>query len=506
MRENDVKQIAKAMRLKFLGLTGRDTNKHWTVTESVCLDDAPEGKIHVVTREGKTQYIKQPTELITNMTMKLINLQAVQGNDLALRIQTELIEGFQKQGLVDIVGQRIDETYFVNKDMSGKVEGTLTSTHFYPGGQPMFRVETKPVERVPGCPPSQKPRLRYQPPPKTTWQRFDELEIKRMNDNMQDFDPMPYEQRMARKIYNNGGVLLTGAAGTGKTTLSDMVVETIHKETPGAWIIRAALTHVAALLQKGQTIAHIMHKHLKGTDAWFIFDEVSMIPSQLMGHIARWKMMGNKIVLIGDFKGQFLPIFDRWGYSKGIETSNLLHSLCNGVHINLTVYRRGTDLALFQFYHDKLYYSDFVADLKRYVRLAQRLYPCTDHVPGVALTISHRKRESLNRILNDKDAATKDFVVIPSPGPVLGTKCQPQEMKVYVGMSVYGCVRSFNGDIVNGVDYVIKEILPDKIVVDIDPQYNLTTPEDVQKCTAKLQPFVEAVTECSRRVPRLSRN
>ena len=110
MRENDVKQIAKAMRLKFLGLTGRDTNKHWTVTESVCFDDAPEGKIHVVTREGKTQHIKQPTELLTNLTMKLINLQAVQGNDLALRLQTDLIEDFQKQGLVDIVGQRIDET------------------------------------------------------------------------------------------------------------------------------------------------------------------------------------------------------------------------------------------------------------------------------------------------------------------------------------------------------------------------------------------------------------
>ena len=95
------------------------------------------------------------------------------------------------------------------------------------------------------------------------------------------------------------------------------------------------------------------------------------------------EMMGNKILLIGDFKGQFLPIFDRWGDSTGIETSNLLHSLCNGLHINLTVYRRGADLALFQFYHDKLYYSDFVADLKRYVRLAQRLYSCTDHVPGV---------------------------------------------------------------------------------------------------------------------------
>ena len=85
----------------------------------------------------------------------------------------------------------------------------------------MFRIENKPVDRVPGCPLSEKPRLKYQPPPKTTWHRFDELEIKNMNDKMQDFDPMPYEQRIVRKFYNNGGGLLTGAAGTGKTTLSD---------------------------------------------------------------------------------------------------------------------------------------------------------------------------------------------------------------------------------------------------------------------------------------------
>ena len=217
-------------------------DRHWTVTESVCLDDAPEGKIHIVTREGQTQYIKQPTELVTNMSMKLINLQAVQGNDLALRIQTDLIEGFQQQGLVDIVGQRIDETYFVNKDLSGKVEQVLTSTNFYPGGQPMFRIENKPVERVPGCPLSQKPRLKYQPPPKTTWQRFDELEIQKMNEALQDFDPTPYEQRVARKFYNNGGGLLTGAAGTGKTTLSDKVVELIQDKEPKTRIIRAALT------------------------------------------------------------------------------------------------------------------------------------------------------------------------------------------------------------------------------------------------------------------------
>jgi len=117
--------------------------------------------------------------------------------------------------------------------------------------------------------------------------------------------------------------------------------------------------------------------------------------------------MGNKILFIGDFKGQFLPIFDRWGDSKGIETSNLLHSLCNGLHLNLTVYRRSTDLSLFQFYHDQLYYSDFVADLKCYVRLAQRLYPCTDHVPGVVLCIAHKQRATLNSIMNDRAPRTE---------------------------------------------------------------------------------------------------
>ena len=62
-------------------------------------------------------------------------------------------------------------------------------------------------------------------------------------------------------------------------------------------------------------------------------------------------------------------------------------------------------------------------------------------------------------------------------------------MKVYVGMSVYGCVRSFNGTTVNGVDYIVREILADKIVVDIDPQYNLTTQDDVDKYRRSCNPL-----------------
>ena len=38
--------------------------------------------------------------------------------------------------------------------------------------------------------------------------------------------------------------------------------------------------------------------------------------------------------------------------------------------------------------------------------------------------------------------------------------------------------------------------------MDIDPQYNLTTPEQVQKCTEKLKPFVQAVTEVLQTGPK----
>ena len=46
-REYSVKQILKSMRLKFLGLAGRTSNKHWTVTESVCFHEEEDGVVSI---------------------------------------------------------------------------------------------------------------------------------------------------------------------------------------------------------------------------------------------------------------------------------------------------------------------------------------------------------------------------------------------------------------------------------------------------------------------------
>ena len=67
----------------------------------------------------------------------------------------------------------------------------------------------------------------------------------------------------------NGGALLTGPAGVGKTVLVNMVKDLILAEDENAQIVVAALTHVAARLVQGSTIAHILHKHTTMTDGWF---------------------------------------------------------------------------------------------------------------------------------------------------------------------------------------------------------------------------------------------
>lgn len=101
---------------------------------------------------------------------------------------------------------------------------------------------------------------------------------------------------------------------------------------------------------------------------------------------------------------------------KGHLSFELVAPWCSDLQHTLTVYTRGAELALFQFYHEPLYYSVVVPGLKTRVCLAQRVYPCTDLVPGVVLTISHKTWDTLNTSLEDIDIATTYVVVVPLRG------------------------------------------------------------------------------------------
>ena len=62
--------------------------------------------------------------------------------------------------------------------------------------------------------------------------------------------------------------------------------------------------------------------------------------------------MGAKIILCGDPRGKFLPIYDRWMDEdlSSLGNSLLLYDLCSGLKIELEIYRRGVDQARFDFY------------------------------------------------------------------------------------------------------------------------------------------------------------
>ena len=73
---------------------------------------------------------------------------------------------------------------------------------------------------------------------------------------------------VAQHIVQNGGAMLTGPAGVGKTVLVNMVKDLIIAEDENAQIVVAALTHDAARLVQGSTIAHLLHKHTTMADGW----------------------------------------------------------------------------------------------------------------------------------------------------------------------------------------------------------------------------------------------
>ena len=75
---------------------------------------------------------------------------------------------------------------------------------------------------------------------------------------------------LTRAIVANEGACISGAAGTGKTKLIEMIVSEIQKEHPGATIITMAFTHRAARIAGGKTISHCLHRYKDVHDAWAI--------------------------------------------------------------------------------------------------------------------------------------------------------------------------------------------------------------------------------------------
>ena len=278
------------------------------------------------------------------------------------------------------------------------------------------------------------------------------------------YDTAPWthaEELGAEEIIANGGALVTGPAGTGKSYM----LHKLKKLVPDAVV--CAYTHAAARLVGGSTVAHVLMS-LNTWDKWIFVDEVSLLPLDALGNLARLKLCGAKFVLFGDYEGQFESVSDRWTVSsKRVQQSQLLRDMVQSLWIRLTTYRRGDDEFLFDFYHG-LYNSN--ESLKSMVARARKSFPsCSD--PDIVLCISHNKRILINKRLNEAKAP-EYRVFVGADEEIQGTTCQPQDMLIWPKMELIGCPRGRGKkyDVVQGVVYTL--LLIDRFcVLRMRPEY-----------------------------------
>ena len=246
---------------------------------------------------------------------------------------------------------------------------------------------------------------------------------------------------LAKLILENGGTMITGPPGVGKTHLMRRVVRILTLKGLEVFVI--SYTHSASRLVGGDTILHKLHSCRRPRkDTWIIIDEASQVHTNLWASIAEYQLLGCRFIIMGDFKGQYLPIGDPFAaLLEGIEDSSLMHSLCGGLHVHLSQnHRCKEDPAHFDFYCS--IYDMPADDTLELARAMTVRFPPKDLLDDPAdhyLCLSHATRIRLNAFFNDRARGPGSYLVKKVECP--GAPTEPQDMWLCVGMELLGCVR-----------------------------------------------------------------
>ena len=113
-----------------------------------------------------------------------------------------------------------------------------------------------------------------------------------------------FQEEMAERIAENGGAMVIGRRGTGKSHLIKLLKPKLEKQ--GFKVMCIAFTHVAVANLNGvecdaHTILHLLHnfvgskrcKHKKA----IILDELSMIPMSMWSALMNMKFLGHYIYM-----------------------------------------------------------------------------------------------------------------------------------------------------------------------------------------------------------------
>ena len=119
-----------------------------------------------------------------------------------------------------------------------------------------------------------------------------------------------YEEQIVEQILANKGGLVTGPAGTGKSVILRTIMRKLATQEQNIKV--CAYTHAAARLVGGMTVSRLLHLDKSLHDAWILIDEISILPIDTIGALARLSLVGAKFICFGDFDGQFEAAKDRW--------------------------------------------------------------------------------------------------------------------------------------------------------------------------------------------------
>ena len=235
--------------------------------------DASDGNITKITYpDGQPMVMHMPTDLVDNRTWLDKGLIALYVEQMRMGQLGAALNKYVTDWaapLITIHGGHIDGIFYTSKLMDEDMIDDDLRQFTLTKGEPAFQIKRGSKHVIPSLPqkvtkPKDMPCGNVEP----VWRICKETEFRQERSSaFLGPEEWPKDQRdahlpsVAQHIVQNGGALLTGPAGVGKTVLVNMVKDLILAEDENAQIVVAALTHVAARLVQGSTIAHILHKH-----------------------------------------------------------------------------------------------------------------------------------------------------------------------------------------------------------------------------------------------------
>ena len=337
----------------------------------------------------------------------------------------------------------------------------------------MFQVKREPVCKVPTWPQGDNLRSMELDLKPLVWQDFQEWDI-------------PNVEFLADKVLELGGCMITGPPGTGKT-MGDIGVrcltQALKTKVPGKHLAMA-LRHCAAMLICGKTIAHYLHKYRskggapkKGTIV--IIDEWSEVQLHTWVELAQWKLVGVIFIVVGDADGQRKPIFDSWQDAMNkhdIRKSALIHEICGGLRVNMSVYRRGVDESLFDLFTCLYRWADDDSKVNEIAEFLEEHYAWSQSPMDLChhfIVVKHKDRMAINHAMNWLWADYQHKVLfVESVGEKPGWTMQSQDMIIWKGMEVLCYSRRYCAKSpVTGAVYVVEGWDNQKITVALHPDY-----------------------------------